>query len=79
MVAPAPRENHEKKIDFLNPVEVAKFGYEKSIAGLQALLGKKREAIATLKTEKPREKDQLAVARESINSRYLLAQEIRLA
>lgn len=73
----APAENRE--IDFFNPVEVAGAGVKKSVEMLQMLLGRKQDLMSGLKPTQEREKEQLAVAKESVNKRRLLAQELTMA
>ena len=73
----APAENRE--IDFFNPVEVAGVGFKKSVEMLRWLLGRKEHLMSGLNPIAEKQKEQLAVAKESVNRRRLLAQEISLA
>lgn len=73
----APAEN--KEIDWLNPVEVAGIGVKKSVEMLRWLLGRKQERMEGLNPSGAKEKEQLAVAKNSVNRRNLLAQEISFA
>lgn len=72
----APAENHENKIDFLNPAKLAGIGVKKSVEMLQSLLGKKEEGISKLKPKNTREGEQIAVTKNAVQQRRLLAQEI---
>lgn len=72
----APTENRE--IDLFNPLEIAEVGFKKSMEMLQWLLGRKEDLMSHLKPSGPKQEEQFAVAKESVNRRHVLVGEMNL-
>ncbi len=71
-----PRENSEKPVDFLNPIEIAKYGVTKSVEALRWMLGLKKDRMETLHPTEAKSREQLAVTKESVERRKDLADSI---
>ncbi|MBP7114346.1 MAG: hypothetical protein KBA40_02730 [Candidatus Peribacteraceae bacterium] len=68
----APAEGNEKPLDVLNPVDIAKFGYEKTLTFLRKALGVKEARTNELNASTEKSK----IFQKSIEQRHKLAMEI---